>query len=81
MDTDGHGLKQRELSAFAFGFDEHLAEDVIKHVHDDGVAGEFVLRRVTNPRRLYFVDVRIVYTHKAETLAGREFTDAELFAL
>ena len=73
--------EERQLLAFAFGIDEHLAEDVEEHVNDDAVTSELILCRVADSRGLYLVDVLVVHSHEAEALARCQLTDAEFFAM
>lgn len=58
--------------------DEHLAEHMVEAGDHNRVASEFVLLRLGNACLLYLVDVGVGHVHKTETLARREFADAEV---
>ena len=65
-----HNLKQCRLRVLVLRLHKHLAEDVVKHINDNGIACEFVLCRIRQSACLHPVDVSVLYSHQPKALLG-----------
>jgi len=55
---------------------EHLRENPLKHIHNDGVARHLVLLAFTYSGLVYLGDVLIVDTHQPEALAWSQLSNS-----